>query len=229
MKETDMYMPVKKIFESLGYKVQGEVNNIDVLAIKDDKIIIIELKTTFNLKLILQAIERQRITQDVYIAIPRPLFKKRLSKNIKEKEHLLRRLELGLIYVVTDVKIPYAQIVFDPKPFNLNRSRSNKRKSLALKEISERTGDYNLGGSNGKLITAYREKALTIVGLLKISGEMSVKELREKSGNHKVQTLLANNYYKWFERVKKGTYRLSDAGQEAYEMYKNIIENYFVE
>lgn len=223
MKETELYLPVKRMFESLGYSVQGEVNNIDVLAIKNDEIVIIELKTAYNLKLILQAIERQRITSMVYIAIPRPAFKKRINKSIKDKEHLLRRLELGLIYIATDVKLPYAQIVFDPKPFHMKHSQSYKRKKLILKELSERTGDYNIGGSNGKLITAYREKALVIVNLLKEHKTLSVREIREKSRNEKAQALLSNNHYGWFERVKKGYYQLSEQGHEAYEIYKNII------
>ncbi len=44
MKETDLYLPVKELFEDLGYDVQAEVNEIDVLATKDNEFIIIELK-----------------------------------------------------------------------------------------------------------------------------------------------------------------------------------------
>lgn len=123
MKETDLYEPVKQLFTKLGYQVYAEVNDIDVMVVKDDQIIAIELKTSFNLKLILQAITRQKISDNVYVAIPRPKYKQRLSKSFKEKELLLRRLELGLILVATDVKSPYAQIVFDPKPYDINRSR----------------------------------------------------------------------------------------------------------
>lgn len=225
MKETDLYLPVKKIFEDLEYNVQGEVNNIDVIASKEDEMVIIELKTSYNLKLILQAVERQRISQQVYVAIPRPVFKKRLSKTLKEKEHLLRRLGLGLIYVALDVNCPYAQIVFDPKPFNLNLSKSKIRKNQVIKELSERNGDYNIGGSKGKLVTAYREKALIVVNLLMINGEMSVKDLREQSGNEKIQAILTNNHYGWYERIRKGIYRLSDQGVQAFETYKDVIIN----
>jgi len=225
MKETELYLPVKKLFEGMGYSVQSEVNNIDVIAVKDEEMIIIELKTTYNLKLIFQAIERQRMTRMVYIAIPRPAFKKRMNKDIKDKEHLLRRLELGLIYVAIDVKKPYAQIIFEPKPFHINHSQSNKRKKSALKELAERTGDYNIGGTNGKLVTAYREKALVIVKLLKSHSILSVKEIREITGNAKVQALLYNNHYGWFERVKKGYYQLTNEGHEAFEIYKNVIDH----
>lgn len=224
MKETDLYLPVKTLFTTLGYEVNGEVKNIDVTAIKGDDMIIVELKTAFNLKLILQAIDRQRITDQVYIAIPRPKSKHRINKPFKEKEYLLRRLGLGLIFVAIDVKTPYAQIMIDPTPFEHKIRLSNKKKTLALKELSQRHGDNNLGGTRGKLITAYREKALIVVSYLKEQEDMTVKALREATGNEKVQSLLFDNHYAWFERVKKGIYKLSDEGHKAYEDYKDIID-----
>ena len=99
MKETELYQPVKDLFEGLGYEVFSEVNDIDVVAVKDGEKIVIELKTSFSMKLILQAVKRQKIYEDVYVAVPFPKFKKRFSKDFKDKEYLLRRLELGLIFV----------------------------------------------------------------------------------------------------------------------------------
>lgn len=225
MKETDLYFPVKKLFEGLGFEVHGEVHDIDVIAIKEDHMVLIELKTSFNLKLVLQAITRQKMATQVYVAIPRPNYKQSRSKAFQEKELLLKRLELGLILVALDIKQPYAQIAFDPKPYSLEKSqaRSKKRKEKALKEVSERHGDYNLGGTKGKLVTAYREKALLIVFHLKENDEMTLKNLRIVTGNVKVQSILYSNYYGWFERVKIGVYRLSQTGIEAYEEYKHII------
>jgi hypothetical protein len=221
--ESDLYLPIKSLFTTLGYEVNGEVKNIDVTAMKGDEMIIIELKTSFNLKLILQAIERQRITEHVYIAIPRPKFQLRKKHTFKEKENLLRRLGLGLILVALDVKAPYAQILFDPTPFMQTIRLSSKKKALALKELSDRHGDHNRGGSRGKLVTAYREKALLAASYLKDQEEMTVKALREATGNEKMQALLLNNHYAWFERVKKGVYKLSDEGHKAFDEYTDII------
>lgn len=227
MKETELYEPVKSLLTELGFEVYAEVNDMDVMAVKDEQILAVELKTSFNLKLILQAITRQKIAESVYVAIPRPKYKQRFSKSFKEKELLLRRLELGLILVATDVKVPYAQIVFDPKPYDLNRSRKlgKKRQSTALKEVSERHGDYNIGGTKGKLVTAYREKALIIVSLLKNNGEMKVKDIRALTGNDKVQAFLANNHYGWFERVGRGVYNLTPEGHQAYDTYLHVIKS----
>ena len=44
MEEKDLYSPVKTLFESMDYKVQGEVRTVDVVAQKDDHLVAIELK-----------------------------------------------------------------------------------------------------------------------------------------------------------------------------------------
>jgi len=52
MKETDLYPLLKKDCENQGFLVQAEVNSVDIVAIKDDLVIIVEMKTQLNLKLI---------------------------------------------------------------------------------------------------------------------------------------------------------------------------------
>lgn len=223
MKETDLFLPVKSLFESLGYKISAEIKNLDIIALKENEVIIVELKVNFNLKLILQAIERQNITNKVYIAIPRPKNYNPNLKSFKEKENLLRRLKLGLIFVSLNIKKPYAQIVFEPA---LDESHyiNKERKHSVMKELSSRNSNDNIGGTKGKLITAYRENALLIVHELIKNTSMSVKELRIATGCEKVQTILYNNYYDWFKKVKRGVYELSEKGIKAYDDYKFIID-----
>lgn len=224
MKETDLYFPVKQLFESLDYEVYSEVSNMDVIAVKGDEMLVVELKTSFNLKLLTQAVLRQKLSEHVYVAIPAPSFKKRCSKEFKNYEHLLKRLELGLI-LVHFTSTPYAVIEFDPNPFDRAKSmRANKKyKRIALKELSKRHGDNNIGGTNGKLVTAYREQALLTLYYLSQVDEMKVSELRKLTGNKKVQQLLYNNYYGWFERVRKGVYRITDIGRQALTQYDSVI------
>lgn len=226
MLETDLYLPVKELFEDLGYQVHSEINNIDILAIKEDEAIAIELKTSLNLKLILQAIDRQRITPIVFVAIPMLSSRQLNSLAFTQKKELLTRLELGLILVSLEVKKPYAQIVFEPKPYllSMKTKKDKRRNASALKEVSQRHGDHNKGGSKGKLVTAYRERALLVVYHLKMKESLSVQELRECTQNEKVLLLLNKNYYGWFEKVERGVYRLSEKGHEAYESYERIIQ-----
>ena len=61
MKETDLYPLLKKYFETKGFIVLAEVNNIDLVAKKDDLLIIVEMKTQLNLKLIHQGCQRKKL------------------------------------------------------------------------------------------------------------------------------------------------------------------------
>src|SRR5690625_667670 len=93
--EADLYEPVQHYFQSLGYRVQAEVNDCDVVALKDDSLIIIELKLNLNITLLMQAANRQKLTPDVYIAIPRPKSSLR-RRRWRDLVHLIRRVEFGL-------------------------------------------------------------------------------------------------------------------------------------
>src|SRR5690606_41643506 len=92
MKETDLFIPCKNLLKSMGFKVKGEINHLDLLAIKDDYLVAVELKTSISLKLIYQALERQKLVHKVYVALP---FKKLnlRSSSVKSFMMLLKRLD----------------------------------------------------------------------------------------------------------------------------------------
>src|SRR6187200_844798 len=59
--ETSLYGPVKRYLETLGYTVKGEVCGCDLVAIRGDEppvVVIGELKLSFSLDLVLQAVDR---------------------------------------------------------------------------------------------------------------------------------------------------------------------------
>src|SRR5699024_11397449 len=88
---------------------------------KDDSLIIIELKLKLNITLLMQAAKRQKITNDVYIAIERPKMSLR-KKRWRDLVHLVRRLELGLILVSFEGRRPSLEVVHEPGFFNRKRS-----------------------------------------------------------------------------------------------------------
>ena len=91
MLETELYLPVKRFLEAQGYAVKAEIGGCDVLAVRgDEPPVIVELKTSFNLQLLLQGIDRQSVTDTVYLAIPEP--KRALPQDILR---LCKRLGLG--------------------------------------------------------------------------------------------------------------------------------------
>ena len=65
-------------------------------------------------------------------------------------------------------------------------------------------------------MTAFREKSIRLACLLEREGQASMASLRER-GMEDYVGILSRNYDKWFKRVEKGVYALSEKGQEALE------------
>ena len=206
--ETDLAEPLYAHLAELGYTVRSEVKDCDIAAVKGDDLLIIELKKTLNVPLLVQAVRRQRMTDSVYVAIPRPSNKWKWWKESRGAQHLLRRLELGLILVSRERGKPPVEVVFHPLPF-ARRKRAKSRRAV-LEEIAKRTGDYNRAGSNHrKLVTAYRENAIQIACCLLVTGKTSPAALRSLGTGPKTLSILRFNAYGWFERVDHGIYALS--------------------
>ena len=52
LKESDLYLPVKRFLESQGYEVKGEVGDCDVAATRgNEELVVVELKLSLNLEL----------------------------------------------------------------------------------------------------------------------------------------------------------------------------------
>jgi hypothetical protein len=229
LKEEDLYQPVRSYFENLGYAVNGEVLHCDVTAVKDDVLVIVEMKTSLNLDVILQAVQRQKFADFSYIAVPKnsKIMHKKRWLNIC---HLLKRLELGLLLVTVQKKGSSVEEAIQPLPFDRAKSISSyKRKRKAMiHEIQERHGDYNTGGSTRKkLVTSYRETAIQIAVILKEHGPCAIKKIREagklpeKTGN-----ILRDNHYGWFERESHGVYKLTEKALAELEKYPELTGYY---
>lgn len=225
MAETDLYAPVRDYLLEQGYKVRSEVRNCDIVAVRGDDLIVIELKRSIGMTLLAQAIDRQKITDSVYVAVPRPSNMRRWSSQTKSVQALLRRLELGLILVSARSSKPSIQVLFHPVPFARKKRKSAHR--AVLTEINGRTGDFNEGGScRRKLVTAYRENAIHIACCLSEHGPLAPKALRALGTCDKTTSVLYTNVYGWFERISKGLYALSPKGREEIAAYGELVEHY---
>lgn len=226
--EIDLYEPVKQYFIDQGYVVHGEVKDCDVVAVKEEELVIIELKLSLQVELLIQATKRQRLTKAVYMAIPEPSYNIRSRKGT-DLRHLIRRLELGLIVISFKKSVPEIDVVVEPSVFNRvqSMSRSKRRRTQVLKEVAGRSTDLNVGGSyRTKLMTAYKENSIHIACCFRKFGPLSAKELREIGTGDKTYTIVYKNYYGWFERVDKGVYGLTDKGSEAFEENEIIVDYY---
>jgi hypothetical protein len=220
MLEKDMYESIKKHLIEFGYNVKAEVLNTDITAIKDDEVLIVEMKKTLNTRLIYQGCKRQRVCDYVYLAIIEPTSKILRSSQFKEKVHIIRRLQLGLIFI--NLEKDKVETFLDPKNFALRQNKIKKRK--LLREFEQRITSLNVGGvTKTKIITAYREKAIRIAYYLS-EGPMKLKDIRTLTQDDKCGSILQKNYYGWFERVERGVYGLTEVGQEDLDKYENVVK-----
>jgi len=222
--ESDLFEPVKDYLTAQGYNVKAEVLNCDITAVKDDELVIIELKKNLNISLLIQAANRQKFADTVYVAVAAKHDGPR-SRNFKGACHLLRRLELGLILVTFLKTRTKVDILFHPSEFKKRKSQKVRHK--IIREISGRTGNFNTGGTTGRqIITAYRESAIHIACFLMAYDELSPAKLRQLGASKKTQSILCDNHYGWFERVKRGVYRLHPQGENALAQYPDLVDHY---
>lgn len=220
--ETDLYPPVKAWLEKSGYEVHGEVGGCDVAARRGDELVLIELKLAVNLELLLQVVRRQEAAEAVYAAVPAP--KAMNDKRWRELTRLLKRLEVGLILVFLESPRKRVEVLFHP--VRQERRQSKAKTRALLTEMSGRSADLNLGGSNRcKLMTAYREQALEIAGILGRLQSASPKELAAAGASARAGDIVRANHYGWFERLAKGLYGLTEAGRAALNEYKDFLES----
>lgn len=226
--EVDLFKPIQKHFSKLGYEVFAEVNDCDVVARKDEELIIVELKLNLTVELLVQATNRQRLSDQVYIAIPKPKYKTR-SKKWHDLCHLIKRLELGLIVVNFLKSGAKLEVVFPPQPFSRQKSvQSYKRKRDALvRELNGRYMNHNIGGSHkSKIMTAYKESCIHIAYCLERFGPLSPKNLRQMGTGEKTLSILSKNYYGWFVRVERGVYDLSTHGRKELPTFPEITKHF---
>ena len=205
--ETDLYAPVKAHLEAAGYEVKAEVGAADVMGVMGDDIVLVELKAGFSLKLLQQAAARQKITDNVYVAVPRWRGKAGWQA-FKGNLGLCRRLCVGVLSVrLGDGAV---EVHADPKPFRPRRSPA--RRSRLLGEFARRSGDPNLGGSGGKVVTAYRQDAEKLAAYLAAQGASKGAVVAKATGVPRATEMMRVNHYGWFARISVGVYDLTDAG-----------------
>lgn len=208
--ETSLYLPVKGFLEKAGYTVKGEIGGCDLVGRSDQDpsvVVICELKLSFNLELILQAVDRAAVADEVWIAA-RVSAKGKGRESDKRYRDLCRRLGFGMLGISDAGEVSVIVGSVTPMP------RTNpKRRSRLMREHQKRKGDPAVGGSTRTpLMTAYRQQALGCAVAL-APGPLKVRDVR--ASVPEAGKILQGNVYGWFERVERGVYGLTPAGHEA--------------
>lgn len=208
--ETTLYQPIKRFLETLGYSVKGEVGGCDIVALSDDEpplVVICELKLSFNLELVLQAVDRATAGDEVWIAA-------RVSARGKGRESdrrfrdLCRRLGFGMLAVADNGTVDVILTASAVMP-----RKNTKKRSRLVSEHRRRKGDPTPGGATrAPIMTAYRQQALVCAAALQ-NGKLRPRDLRAVAPD--AAKILFNNVYGWFERIDRGVYALTELGAEA--------------
>ena len=208
--ETALYLPVKRFLENLGFTVKGEVGGCDLVALSSDDppiVVIGELKLSFNLELVLQAVDRAGAADEVWLAAKMSARGKGRESDARYR-NLCRRLGFGMLAVTNtgDVEVLV-------KPPTTNPRRNPRKRSRLVAEHQRRKGDPALGGSTrSPIMTAYRQQALACASALSL-GPRRVRDLKPEIPD--APKILLHNVYGWFDRAERGIYVLTDAGHAA--------------
>ncbi|MEO6014287.1 MAG: DUF2161 family putative PD-(D/E)XK-type phosphodiesterase [Devosia sp.] len=208
--ETSLYLPIKAFIEAAGYEVKGEIGGCDLVGLSPDDppvVVICELKLSFNLELILQAVDRAAISDEVWIAA-RISLTGRGRESDKRYRDLCRRLGIGMLGVSDRGEVSVIVNAVTPMP------RTNpKRRSRLVREHRKRRGDPTLGGSARKpIMTAYRQQAMLCAEALH-AGPLRPRDIKPQAPD--AGKILLSNVYGWFERVQPGVYQLTQIGRSA--------------
>jgi hypothetical protein len=208
--ETNLYQPIKDFLYQLGFEAKGEVCGCDVVALNNDEpvaLIICELKLSFSLELILQAVDRSTACDEIWIAVQAKKNGRGRESDPRAKK-LCRYLGFGLLRVDPSNSV---EVIVKPQPWKPRRD--TKLRSRILEEYNKRQGDPSVGGSTRKpIMTAYRQQAILCARTID-QGVTKLSELKKTVPD--AAKILQRNVYGWFNRRERGHYVLSDSGKLA--------------
>ena len=218
--ETELYPPVKALLEGQGYVVKSEMGAADVVAVRgNEPPVIVELKTGFSLALFHQAVERLKVTDAVYIAVPEWTGRSGWKSFVANRT-LCRRLGLGLMTV--NAAGNHVDVHLNPGPYAPRQSR--QRRERLLREFQHRVGDPNTGGQTRRgLMTAYRQDALRCLKHLSVNGPTKASDVARAILVSRARRIMSDDHYGWFERTGRGVYSIAPKGREALKIHKTEL------
>lgn len=244
-RESDMASAVCVYLHAAGYEVRSELMQTDITAIhKDDvgiareahdvwsktkrwkttplRMIGIEMKLSFNVDLIAQAVRAKRMFGNAIVVIPEPLTTKGKinTKTVDKATDICKALGVSLFFFCADGNL---RIVGN---LAVELTSTHYTKAI-IREFLGRTSDRNTGGTCGvKLVTAYAESVYKITSFLMSAGVANVRDITKITNVPNARSIIASNYGKFFDFVEKdgkrnGYYCLTDKGN-AHALLANV-------
>ncbi len=170
-------------------------------------LVIGELKAAFTLELVLQAVERTAVADEVWLAVAASKRGRGREADPRVKK-LCRFLGFGLLAVTASEMI---EVIVEPAPWTPRRN--SKRRSAIVDEFRRRKGDPVAGGSTRMpQMTAYRPAgARHCCRACRRTGAAA----RSQDGRSRRRQDSAGQRLRLFERLERGVYGLTDGGRAA--------------
>src|SRR5271154_7029395 len=127
MSEVSLYPAVKRFLETAGFDVKGEVKGCDVVAVRSGDslmLTIVEMKLGFTLDLLLQATDRMRAADEVWLAVPATP----RGRGPGPRVHRLCRM-LGFGLIVVNAGRDQVEVLAEPGPY---QPRPDQRRRARL-------------------------------------------------------------------------------------------------
>lgn len=173
-------------------------------------LVILEMKLGFTLELVLQGVDRLAMADQVWLAVAATQRGRDRDRRVPK---LCRQLGFGLLAVHPGRA--EAEVLAEPGPYH-PRLNPRRRRAL-LVEHAARRGDPSPGGTRGvPVVTAYRQEALACAAAL---AAVPKRPRDLASQMPRAASILLRDVYGWFNRVERGLYALSPAGQAALERW----------
>jgi len=253
-KETELAIFAQNALIEMGYETRSELHHIDIVGRNsnndaENEYIGVELKKTFNVDVIFQAVRTQKWTGHAVIVVP--LFGTKMLKYKKQKQwtQICRALKIGLWVVeeghasnkseidgfdnyASDTCVPNTpesrytlRIIYSGE--RVSKGRLNK---AITKEFNGRSADYNVGGSTRTaLYTAFSEKYSRIARLhideaIKSNGVIPLKasEVKSKTQYEDAGALMYRNVHNWFHKCGAGYYSLNEGVLKHLDMIEKV-------
>ncbi len=218
MKEANMFAHVKHILlnDVQCDNVYAEVGTFDVVAVKSNVAIIVEMKKQLNFKVIEQAIQAKYCADYIFIAVPKPK-----HPHSKVALNLLKQEGIGLIYT-TDETYKYDSSK-NGSAIKFWGSRVRKKSYDIRKHINPDFHSRTIGGvKSGDGPTEYSEMIQEIKIFLRRKEWVTVDEILETIqtyySNPKpslIRTLKKewnNDWLEWKVENRKTFFRLRNVG-----------------
>jgi hypothetical protein len=200
MKETELYLPVKGWLENQGFEVFPEVqlhagmNIIDVVGIHKPVVVAVELKTSFSLTAIEQAIKDKNFAHKCYVAVPFYQRIVRKGRYVEPSDHhfatkICEQYGVGVLRLYFSRETNKYQSIEEIVPAKFNRKYCIYDKHI-LATCDESRKNFNqennivAGTKGGGHLTAYKVTIQNVIDYLKVHGKATAKELVNNIHHH---------------------------------------------